>query len=456
MVGYLYEQWLGVAREHSSQPAFCNRGEGANSDISYTFSEMAALAEKAPPARRPIHYTQETGLNLVIEVLRAWRDDVPFCAIEPEAKLPPLLTSGEIPPLPAGCVHLKLTSGSTGQPRFVAFRAEQLAADPAQLIPTMGLGPGIPNLAVISAAHSYGFSNLILPLLLHGIPLYWLGSPLPETVRKVLERFAKEGGLAVPAVPAMWRIWEEAGILTAEAIRIAISAGAPLPLKLEQTVFAKSGLKIHNFYGSSECGGIAYDRSVTPREAENFAGQAVDGVRLETDEQGRLTIHSAAAGLGYWPETDHALAGEGRFLTSDLGEVSGAEQCVHLLGRASDLMNLAGRKVAPQEIERHLADHESVGECLVFSISRCESSRGEDAVACVRWRGEGPQGEPERVLRQHLLKQLPVWKVPRHWWFTPELHPDSRGKLSRARWREKFVEYQKSATKAPERSSSGL
>ena len=47
----------------------------------------------------------------------------------------------------------------------------------------MGLRPDWPNLGVISMAYSYGFSNLVLPLLLHGIPLFLAPAPLPEVLR---------------------------------------------------------------------------------------------------------------------------------------------------------------------------------------------------------------------------------------------------------------------------------
>ena len=39
----------------------------------------------------------------------------------------------------------------------------------------------------------------------------------------------------------------------------------PYPAGLEQGVFSAGGLKLHNFYGSSECGGIAYDSLTEPR-----------------------------------------------------------------------------------------------------------------------------------------------------------------------------------------------
>ncbi len=158
---------------------------------------------------------------------------------------------------PKGCVHLKWTSATTGHARLIAFTAEQLAADAAQIVAAMGLRPDWPNLGVISLAHSYGFSNLVLPLLLHGIPLILAPSPLPEIIRRAA---AQEPAVTLAAVPALWRAWHEAGGVPAQ-VRLAISAGAPLPLNLEQAVFAASGIKIHNFYGASECGGIAYDAS---------------------------------------------------------------------------------------------------------------------------------------------------------------------------------------------------
>ena len=49
---------------------------------------------------------------------------------------------------------------------MVAFTAAQLMADAENIVTTMGLRPDWPNLGVLSLAHSYGFSNLVLPLLL--------------------------------------------------------------------------------------------------------------------------------------------------------------------------------------------------------------------------------------------------------------------------------------------------
>src|SRR5438046_3268811 len=149
-------------------------------------------------------------------------------------------------------------------------------ADAENIVQTMGLRPEWPNFGVISLAHSYGFSNLVTPLLLHGIPLVLCDSPLPESVRRAA---ALVPALTLAAVPALWRAWHEAAAIP-QNVRLAISAGAPLPLPLEEEIFRSTGIKVHNFYGATECGGIAYDASETPRTDAAYAGMPSKNVEV--------------------------------------------------------------------------------------------------------------------------------------------------------------------------------
>src|SRR5437667_4084262 len=100
-------------------------------------------------------------------------------------------------------------------------------ADAENIVATMGLRRDWPNFGVISLAHSYGFSNLVTPLLLHGIPLVLSHSALPESLRQIAGLGGE--GITLAGVPALWRIWHEARVIGPQ-IRLAISAGAPLPL----------------------------------------------------------------------------------------------------------------------------------------------------------------------------------------------------------------------------------
>ena len=302
-------------------------------------------------------------------------------------------------------------------------------ADAENIVATMGLRADWPNLGVISLAHSYGFSNLILPLLLHGIPLILAPAPLPEIIRRAAEN---EEAITLAAVPAMWRAWHEAKAIP-KNVRLAISAGAPLPLKLETDIFEMCGLKIHNFLGSSECGGIAYDATDLPRTDAAFVGTPMQNVNLSLNDDGCLVVRNRAVAETYWPEKSKAL-GVGIFETSDLAQLKNGK--VFLLGRLGDQINVAGRKISPETIERALLANPKVRDCLVFGAASFDAERTEIIVAVV------VSNAKEKELKQFLLQTLPAWQVPREWKFVKSLSANARGKISRAEWRATFVRAQ--------------
>lgn len=354
-------------------------------------------------------------------VLRGWRANVVVCPLE----------DGEAAPdkevLPVGYAHLKTTSATTGRPRLIAFRAEQLAADAENIRVTMGLTPEWPNLAAISLGHSYGFSSLVLPLLLQGIPLVLCGSGLPEAVRRAASLVP---AATLPGVPVLWRQWLEARSIPSH-VRLAVSAGAPLPLGLEEQAYREFGVRIHNFYGASECGGIAYDRSPQPRSDPSLAGEPMEGVSVQVGKDGLLTVNSAAVGDTYWPDPDPRL-GHGSYRTADLAEVRGGR--VHLCGRAADLIHVAGRKLAPEIVERALIGHPSVRDCLVVGVPHTDQLRGDLVAAVVVLSSPVKAG----VLADFLRQCLADWQIPRSWHFVESLDVNVRGKTSRTAWRDRL------------------
>jgi long-chain acyl-CoA synthetase len=441
----LLDAWHETARQRADDVALVDAGSGQR----WTFEALRAAGVAAAHGGTDgagVVSPQGHGMDFIIAVLSAWEAGRLVCPLDTAAAAPgPEAWSGLREAFPEA-VLAKTTSGSTGLPRHVLFSAEQLTADARAIVRTMGLHPGRPHVGAISLAHSYGFSNLVLPLLLHGIPLVLAASPLPESVRAALKAVPAAAGpeatAALPGVPAMWRAWHAAGVLSTGVIDVALSAGAPLPLELEHRIWNDTGLKLHNFLGSSECGGIAYDRTSAPRPHGTLAGTPLDTVTLTRDAAGLLVVHSPAVGLAYWPpESDRdGAAGPalqpGVFRTGDLAEEQ--PDGWHLLGRAADTVNLAGRKLHPIEIEHLLRAHPAVKECLVFGIPSPDPARGEEIVAAVALEDDATSLWNE--LPPWLGAQLPSWKRPRHWWPCPELAATSRGKLPRAAWRERFLE----------------
>jgi long-chain acyl-CoA synthetase len=413
----LYQRWQHIACEHAREIALTDLSAGTR----WTFADLAEAKSHRAGEPGGMCFPQGHGAEFVLAILEAWRAGAVVCPIEAGQSVPSLRDR------PKGIAHLKMTSATTGPARLVAFTAEQLAADAGNIVQTMGLRREWPNLGVISLAHSYGFSNLILPLLLHGIPLVLVNSPLPEAIRSAASQLPN---LTLPAVPALWRAWHDAGAIPPN-VRLAISAGALLPLPLEQQVFEKADLKIHNFYGATECGGIAYDASDRPRLDAACVGGAMKNVTLTVGKEGCLEVRGNAVGETYWPRAEASLE-HGCYRTRDLAELQ--DGLAFLRGRAGDQINVAGRKVSPETVEHALLAHPEIRECLVFGAATSEAERSEIVVACIA----GNSGMTGQVLKQFLLSKLPAWQIPREWRFVESLAPNQRGKLSRSEWRTRL------------------
>ena len=97
---------------------------------------------------------------------------------------------------------------------------------------------------------------------------------------------------------------------------------------------------------------------------------------------------------------------------------------MHLAGRASDVINIAGRKLNPVEIEARIAEFPGVRQVVVFGVR--SELRGEEAIACVA--GEGIEREP---LLRLCRERFSAWQAPRDVWIVAEIPVNERGKISR-------------------------
>jgi acyl-CoA synthetase (AMP-forming)/AMP-acid ligase II len=328
-------------------------------------------------------------------------------------------------------VLLKLTSGTTAQPRAIRFRSAQLLADGEQICDTMGITEADLNFGVIPLSHSYGFSNLITPLLARGVPMAISDDRMP---RAVLDDLARTEATVFPGMPLFFQAFSE---MTPSPrlpkLRLCISAGAPLTQSVARKFREKFGRPIHSFYGASECGGICYDGAVTDAR-EGFVGVALRGVALlaltpEADST-QIRVRSAAVGDGYFPQADPDKLGGGFFLPDDLVTMSDAG--VRIVGRLSDVINVAGKKVNPAEVEAHLLSFEGVRQAVVFG--RASSLRHQEVVACV----VAAKEIDEARLLEFCRARLSGWQVPKRIFLLETLPTNERGKISRRELAARF------------------
>lgn len=326
----------------------------------------------------------------------------------------------------------KLTSGTTAEPRLVRFRSEQLLADCNQICETMGLTSTDINFAVIPLSHSYGFSNLVLPLVARGIPMALSADAMP---RAILEDLEQTGATVFPGMPVFYQAFCDLGKIPAlPRLRLFISAGAPLAAEVARRFREKFRRPIHSFYGSSECGGICYDREGIEGD-DGFVGQAMSGVTLElldpTNESSRVRVKSRAVGDGYFPAAAEEKLGSGFFIPDDL--LRKGKRGFRIVGRVSDLINVAGKKVSPAEVEAELLRCRGVKKAIVFG--RESARRNQEVVACIVG---GPELTESQVMK-HCRQRLSGWQVPKQLFLLDEIPVNERGKISRRDLARKFA-----------------
>ena len=365
----------------------------------WTFGDLADRLDALPEARQPV-IASGGAAEVATAVLRGWRDGQAVLPLEKGAARPALPAD-----LPDETAHLKLTPGSCGSPRAVFFTAAQISADADRLVAAMGLRHETPNLAAISVTHSYGFSSIILPLLLHGVPVHAVEVPFPKVMADAM---AAHDAVVLPAVPSMWRAWHRSGILRADKIALAVSAGAPLSLELEREIFECCRLKLHNFYGASECGGISYDASESPRTDPAELGAALDGVSVIVDPSGRFRVESSSVAIGYEAPRADEILGSREFLTQDFGRIEGGRLILESSGAES--INVAGRKIGPARIEAALMATGLITKARVFGVPSHDPERVEEIAAMVRL-----QSGTLEQLRTRMTETLAGWEMPRHW-----------------------------------------
>lgn len=429
----LLQAWQKTVRQRGAARAVVEAASGRN----LTFRELDAAADtwvaahvpdRAALAGRAVVFARPNGiawLELFLGLLKCGAVAVPLDPGEPAAAQRSLAASlragawwdgAALQPLPgarryrdpAVCL-IKLTSGSTGRPRALVFTAAQMLADGKQVTASMGIGARDLNYGLIPLGHSYGLGNLTIPLLAHGVPLVCGTAALPQAMA---DDFARWRPTVFPGVPTMWRALA-ASAVKLDSLRLGISAGAPLSPEVARDFAARFGRRLHSFYGSSETGGISYDR--TGRAAlAGEVGSAMRGVALKTLPGRRLRVSSAAV---VTHGNRRKVSGHGAWLMPDRAVVDARGQ-VTLLGRRGTTVKVAGRRVNLAEVAARLQRVAGVREVWVGV-----SAGPEPVLAAVVATERTPL-----ELRAALAPSTAAWLIPKKLLVVAALPVTARGK----------------------------
>jgi acyl-coenzyme A synthetase/AMP-(fatty) acid ligase len=358
------------------------------------FAALQRIGAAAVPLDASLTPAQQDAIAASLRLRYVWRNS----ALHP--------TSGTS--RAAGFMRIgKLTSGSAGAPRLIRCTANHLVADGWNILRTMRIRPADRNLALVPLGHSYGLGNLVAPLLLQGTSMVCAKAFVPGQVPGWI---GKHRVTVLPTVPAIVRLLATLpGRQGLSPLRLVISAGARLPSESVVAFTARFGLRVHDFYGSSETGGISFDRSGRASATGRSVGVPLDGVKIDLTPRGRVRAQSDAVAAGR----------RGHFTLPDLGRFNSRGE-LEIIGRVGRVANLGGRNLHPREIENRIAKLRGVSDAWVRVLTK---SGRDYLVAAVE------SSRPAEEIAAEFSALVADWQRPRFWLVLPMLPRTTRGKL---------------------------
>jgi long-chain acyl-CoA synthetase len=312
----------------------------------------------------------------------------------------------------------QFTSGTTGQPKRIVRTHAHLLHEATAFEATVGIAPEDRILAVVPLSHAHGLGNALLAALRAGAALV-----LQERFdrRETLRLLSRERITLFPAVPFMLSILADTRMpepIDLSALRLCFTAGAPLRRETWRKVRDRLGISLRQLYGSTETGALTINLDEDPEAAAESVGRPLEGVRvavldeagvpLPPEVEGEVAVRSPAAAEWYiGPQGKTPLPGsDGWIRTGDLGRLD-PDGRLYLTGRQGLLINVAGRKVNPAELESLLMSHPKVREAVVVGL---RDPYGEEAVKAVIVQRK--DCAPEEILA-YCRERLADYKVPR-------------------------------------------
>ena len=324
------------------------------------------------------------------------------------------------------------SSGTMGLPKLVLRESPSLDADAAGVIAGMALTPEDRVVFATPLSHSYGV-DVLLGVLTAGAALRVAAQFDAQVVTRELEA----GATVLPGVPFIFEALARHKRSRPIALRLALSAGSPLPPRVRAEFVDAWGIEVGQLYGATELGTVAVCRPGTSGFEPESVGCPLPGVSmrvghiddpsrtLRAGDEGHLLVRAPSMLSGYLDgELDLV---DGHLLTGDLAKIDQRGR-VWVTGRLKALIDIGAYKVNPIEIENVLRTHPGVAECAVVALRVSETVGRLRAVVVPRGADPHPTADE---LRRFVRERLSPVKVPRVVEFAASIPKSPTGKVLR-------------------------
>jgi len=310
--------------------------------------------------------------------------------------------------LPSEDAVYQFSSGSTGRSKRLARTHLQLSAEAETY--TEWVRPDDRVFCAVPLFHTYGMGCCLLSAMRNGATLIMQEDPNPFVLTRgrAAELIEREGATVFPGVPFNFRLLAEApGAMDLSSLRLCFSAGTALPQSTFDAFHERFGLSVRQLYGCTEAGTLTINLDPDPVATAASVGRPTGRVAVNVVDS-EVVVRSPALTRGYsgMEELNRQVFRDGWYFTGDLGRLDD-EGRLYLLGRKKRLIQVAGHKVDPVEVEDVVVAHPRVRDVVVVGVEgRVE---GEEAVKAVVVPDGGLR---ERDLIHFCQERLAGYKVP--------------------------------------------
>ena len=357
------------------------------------------------------------------------------------------------------------TSGTTGPPKGVVHAHRSLlGALPGQVLTRYNMDVRADDVLYTPGEWSWGgpLFDVIMSGLYLGVPIVGDADPEfdPGGMLELVDRF----GVSIVGGPAtVWRalmqVPEANERYDLGSLRVVFNGGEALGGSIVDWFHETIGdVAVHEVYGQTETAvtGAGDCEALGIDHHDGYMGKPVPGQEIEvldaddaepvgSGEVGELAVRydgNPACFLEFWdaPEKTARRIDDGWLRTEDLGSKSD-DGYLSFHSRKDDVINSAGYRIGPAEIEECLAAHDAVVDVGVIGVP--DEMRGEIPKAfVVLAEGYEPSDDLREELQTHVKSRLAKYEYPRELEVVSELPKTTTGKVRRhdLRVREGLVE----------------
>jgi fatty-acyl-CoA synthase len=342
------------------------------------------------------------------------------------------------------CV-MPYTSGTTGIPRGCVHTHRTAMYTLVGSMRWVGMQPETALLAVAPFFHVTGMQGGMNGPLFMGNTVVLLPRWDRDAAAECIQRYRISTFTAIPTMVQDFLSNPNLAQYDLSSLRRLGGGGAAMPVAVAQRL-QNMGVPYIEGYGLSETMAATHINPVERPKKQclgipiyDVDARVVDPATLRelpVGEIGEIVIHGPQVFLGYWNKPDDTamafveIDGKRFLRTGDLARID-EDGYFFMVDRLKRMINAAGFKVWPAEVEAMMYEHPAVKEACVICAS--DAHRGETVKAIVVLRPEWLGRVDHEEIRTWCRQNMAAYKAPRIVEFAAELPKSAAGKIL---WRE--------------------